>query len=315
MLEPTVATEIVERPPGFVAPDLSPSGLVLQPEELAEGVFALMANRPPKDNNGLIVGDRCALVVDSGITPAVAAQIQQHAAALTDKPIRYLANTTFHGDHTFGNAAFDDDVVVVSSAKNKAAMTDLGDEKHARQESMYGDRSLDTVLRWRLPDLVFDRRLEIDLGGRMVELWHFGPGNGPGDTIVYVPDVKLAWTGNFLVPAGVAPMLLVGDPLRYAATVRAMRQALDIEKFVPGHGFIADAERASRWLIGYLEGLAAEVSRRYRGGQTEDTILTEAIFDGGLTLPVTHAAASAVAALNQSLHRLNVLTTYRILTN
>lgn len=314
MPEPTFAREIVERPPGFVAPDLSPSGLVLQPEELADGVFALLANRPPKDNNGLIVGDRCALVVDSGITPAVAAQIQRHAAALTDKPIRYLANTTFHGDHTFGNAAFDDDVVVVSSAKNKAAMTDLGDEKRARQESMYGDPSLDTVLRWRLPDLVFDRRLEIDLGGRTVELWHFGPGNGPGDTIVYVPDVKLAWTGNFLVPAGVAPMLLIGDPLRYATTVRAMRQALDIEKFVPGHGFIADAEQASRWLIAYLEGLATGVSRRHQDGQTEGAIRSEVGFEGVLDLPGSHAAAPAVAALNQSLHRLNVLTTYRSLT-
>lgn len=314
MPETSIVTEIVERPPGFVAPDLSPSGLVLQPEELADGVFALMANRPPKDNNGLIVGDRCALVVDSGITPAVAAQIKQHAGALTDKPIRYLANTTFHGDHTFGNAAFDD-VVVVSSARNKAAMTDLGDEKRARQESMYGDRSLDTVIQWRLPDLVFDRRLEIDLGGRTVELWHLGPGNGPGDTIVYVPDAKLAWTGNFLVPAGVAPMLLIGDPLQYADTVRAMRQTLDIEKFVPGHGFIADAEQACEWLVGYLENLAAEIGRRHRDGHSEDTILTELDFEGGLDLPGTHAAAPAVATLNQSFHRLNVLTTYRSLTD
>jgi hypothetical protein len=55
---------------------------------------------------------------------------------------------------------------------------------------------------WRTPDVVLDRFTEIDLGSQVVQLWHFGPGNGPGDTIVYVPDTQVAWTGNFIGPAG-----------------------------------------------------------------------------------------------------------------
>lgn len=83
--------------------------------------------------------------------------------------------------------------------------------------------------------------LEIDLGGRTVQLWHFGPGNGPGDTLVYVPDARVCWTGNFLGRAGIAPMLLIGDPIGYLASLRAMRDTLDVERLVPGHGFMADA--------------------------------------------------------------------------
>jgi hypothetical protein len=43
-------------------------------------------------------------------------------------------------------------------------------------------------------------------------LHHFGPGNGPGDAIVYVPDIRTACTGYFLGHAGVAHMLLQGGP-------------------------------------------------------------------------------------------------------
>jgi cyclase len=48
--------EIAERLSGYAGPNLSPVGLTLLPRRLADGVYALMANIPPKDNNGVIVG-------------------------------------------------------------------------------------------------------------------------------------------------------------------------------------------------------------------------------------------------------------------
>jgi len=72
--------EIAERPHGYQGPNLSPVGLTLVPRRLADGVYSLMANTPPKDNNGVIVGTRAMLVVDAGITPNISLQIQEHAA-------------------------------------------------------------------------------------------------------------------------------------------------------------------------------------------------------------------------------------------
>jgi len=92
---------------------------------------------------------------------------------------------------------------VVSSRLNKANMTDLAYEKRVRASNVADDPSvLDEATEWRTPDVVFDAYAEIDLGGRVVELWQFGPGNGPGDTVVHVPDAKVAWTGNFVCAAG-----------------------------------------------------------------------------------------------------------------
>ncbi|WP_245225797.1 MBL fold metallo-hydrolase [Streptomyces smyrnaeus] len=303
-----VVHEMSERPPGFIAPNLSPADLRLQPQELAEGVYALMANEVPKDNNGLIVGTKAALVVDSGITPGIGRHIQEVAAELTDKPVRYLANTTYHGDHTFGNTAFGEEVTVVSSRINKAAMTDLAAEKRLRSESMYGDRSLDHVLTWRKPDAVFDRFCEIDLGGLVVQLWHLGPGNGLGDTVVHVPATKVTFTGNFVLPAGVTPMMLRGDPVSYAHSLRTMRAVLDVETLVPGHGYLGPAEPGVSAWISYLEHLAAAVHRGKEAGVPVEVLCDELPMWG---IQPAAGAPEHFQALVRSLHRLNVLLTYR----
>lgn len=303
-----VAHEMGDRPPGFVAPNLSPDGLRLEPRELADGVFALMANQVPKDNNGLIVGRDAALVVDSGITPAVGRHIRQVAAGLTGKPVRYLVNTTYHGDHTFGNTAFDRDVTLFSSRLNKAAMTDLESEKRLRAESMYGDDSLNTVHTWRKPDVVVDRFCEIDLGGRVVHLWHLGPGNGSGDTVVHVPDANVAFTGNFVLPYGVTPMALIGDPVGYARSLRTMQAVLDVDTIVPGHGFLGPAEPGVSAWISYLENLAAAVQRGREAGVPVEAMYDELPMWGIQPLP---DAPEQYRALVRSLHRMNILLTYR----
>ncbi|MEU6428009.1 MBL fold metallo-hydrolase [Microbispora sp. NPDC046973] len=320
--------ELSERPTGYSGPNLSPSGLRLEPHALADGVHALMATIPPKDNNGLVVGRDAALVVDAGITPEVSGRIQGLVAELTDRPSRFLVNTTYHGDHTFGNMAFPADTVIVSSRANKENMADLGYEKRVRSGNMYGDEALfDAVTRWRTPDVVFDGFAEIDLGGRAVELWHFGPGNGPGDTVVYVPDARVAWTGNLLCHAGTAHMLLQGGPEPYAGTLRRMKDALpDLVTIVPGHGPSGDGHAAIDALLAYLERLHDEVLAAVEAGRTlEDA--TEACTDPwaeGLDPELSaalaryhipqDAARRGMLELCRNLHRLNVLATYRLYT-
>ena len=66
--------EMTQRPQGYVGPNLDPTGLKLEPRKLGDGVYALLANEMPKDNNGIIVGAHAALAVDAGINSAVAAR-------------------------------------------------------------------------------------------------------------------------------------------------------------------------------------------------------------------------------------------------
>jgi cyclase len=308
--------EIADRPEGYVGPDLNPAGLILQPKELAPGVVALLANIPPKDNGGVIYGKRAALVVDAGINSEVAQQIQRLAQQIAPVPVRYLANTTYHGDHSFGNAAFPDDVIVVSSLQNRASMTDLDYEKRIRGNNLRGnDGAIAGVLHWRLPDLSFDRFLQLDLGEMIVELWCFGPGNAPGDTIVYVPSAKVAFTGNFLGHAHVAPMILEGSPGPYIRSLENMRDTIDVKTIVPGHGPPGDASEAIESMISYLRFLEQEVAAARDNGADETAAVASIDVPQTLDLPANAPGFEAIRDLNRNMHRLNVLAAYRALEN
>ncbi|QQO22224.1 MBL fold metallo-hydrolase [Bradyrhizobium diazoefficiens] len=174
--------EIQERPVGYVGPNLDPGGVRFRTRRLGSSVYAILARPMPRDNSGLIVGDDAALMIDAGINGDVARRLQRIAARLTDKPLRYLVNTNYHGDHTFGNFAFPPSVEIIAHRLTAEAMNDLAAEKRIRSGNLKGhEAAIADVTVWRRPDRVFDDRLDVDLGGRVVQLWHFGSGNTPGD--------------------------------------------------------------------------------------------------------------------------------------
>src|SRR5690349_12700173 len=200
--------EMLERPNGYIGPNLNPEGLTYRARAFAPGVYALLASPMPCDNSGLIVGSDAALLIDAGINAETAQKLQQWAARLCDQPLKYLVNTNYHGDHTFGNYAFNAEVEIIAHRNTANSMKDLAYEKKVRQRNLFGhDEQVADVTYWRKPDRVFDDRLDIDLGGRIVELHYFGPGNTPGDTIVYLREQRLAWTGNFVGHKRILPML------------------------------------------------------------------------------------------------------------
>jgi glyoxylase-like metal-dependent hydrolase (beta-lactamase superfamily II) len=91
-------------------------------EKLAEGVYAIRHNSAtpdwPHGNTGVVVGDNGVLVVDATYLPSRARMDIALIRTVTDKPVRYLVNTHWHGDHTHGNGVYREmfpDVVIVSS--------------------------------------------------------------------------------------------------------------------------------------------------------------------------------------------------------
>src|SRR5438093_4701349 len=77
-------------------------------EKIAEGVYYATATGAmvTGSNNVVIIGDRDVLVVDTGTTPAAARAFIEDLKALTAKPVRYVANTHMHYDHTNGNQVY-----------------------------------------------------------------------------------------------------------------------------------------------------------------------------------------------------------------
>ena len=122
----------------------------------------------------------------------------------------------------------------------------------------------------RRPDIVFDDFLQIDLGGKVVELHYFGPANTPGDTITYVPEAKVAWTGN--MTGGNLIVSLESDAPTYMNSIARFAQALEVETLIPAHNPISGPEL----LGGYMQYLS-DVTQAVRGAHSAGWTLTEAM--------------------------------------
>ena len=296
-----------QAPAGFVPPPLHPRGVELQTQRLADGVYALMSTRPPVDNSGFVVGERGVLVIDSHINAAMARQIQAAVREVTEKPILFLVNTNYHGDHTFGNDAFPAETLIVAHENTAQGMRDFAGEKAFLLAAVENDASVFGDANLRLPDVVFDDTLRIDLGGKLVELHHFGRGNTTGDTVVYVPSAHAAWTGN-LVVGGIVPPIFEGGTREYLATISRFAQTLDVHTIVPGHGPLSDRSALSGYMT-YLNELIGSVRGSISAGR-DAAQTVEALPLDDKYLPPPSPATAALVPVIRGFHRLNVQVTY-----
>ena len=276
-IEPGNSAQVWNAPDGFIPPPLHPGETKLRTKELAPGVYALLSDKPAVDNSGFVVGERGVLVIDAHINGAMARQIQQAVRRVTDKPILYLVNTNFHGDHTFGNYAFPAATRIVAHRATAERMRRFEHEKRFLLTALENDATVLADVRLRLPDMVFDDSLRLDLGGRVVELYHFGAGNTPGDTVVYVPGAKAAWTGNLVVGEGTIPPLFEGGAETYLQTIARLVSRLELKTIVPGHGAPTSGAILGRYL-GYLGELIHSVRAATWDGKTlEETLASLAL--------------------------------------
>ena len=265
------------------------------------------------DNSGFVVGEHGVLVIDAHLNGAMAGQIQTAVRQVTNKPILYVVNTNYHGDHTFGNYAFPQETLIVAQQKTAESMRDFEREKQFLLPIVDNDPTVFGDVRLRLPDLVFDQYLELDLGGRVVELYHFGHGNTPGDTVVFMPEARIAWAGNLIVGEGSIPFLIEGGAGAYLETMAKFTHTLEVGKIIPGHGLLTSGAILGRYLP-YLSELIESVRKAIRAGHSlEEAIATTPLGQQyrqdvfGSDSPW----AAKFAAFRAGVHRWNVWQTYQ----
>lgn len=296
-------------PPGFIPPPVNPAGATLSRVALGEGVYAIVSDRPPVDSAGFVVGDDSVLVIDAHLNERMAGQILTLVREVTDKPIAYLVHTNFHGDHTFGNTAFPESTTIVAHAKTAHGMADFASEYIVMHSAVRGDKAVLPTRAPRLPTLTFETSLTIDLGGRTVQLHHFGPANTPGDTIVYEPETRTAWTGNFILGKKLVPLMLDVGAGPYLEALSAFARELDVKTIVPGHAPPTDASVTGEWLA-YLNEMLVTVRQAIADGDTLDQLL-EAYTLNDKWIPGADTPFAPIRPVMQGFHRLNIAQTYR----
>ncbi|HEY5423069.1 MAG TPA: MBL fold metallo-hydrolase, partial [Ilumatobacteraceae bacterium] len=195
-------------------------------------------------NAGLIIGDGASLLVDTLFDLRLTQRMLDAMAPMTaSAPIGQVVNTHANGDHCYGNILVDDAEIIATAATaeemhevpaallaglNKAP-GDVGD----LFRSFFGEFEFDGI-EMRLPDRTFEGHLDIEVGGRRIELIEVGPAHTKGDTLAYVPDARTIYTGDILFIGG-TPIVWAGPLGNWVAACDLML-GMDVEVVVPGHG-------------------------------------------------------------------------------
>jgi cyclase len=223
--------------------------------ELAPGVHAYV--QPDGgwclSNAGFVSDGASTLLVDTAATER-RARLLRDALPATGAPMpSYVVNTHHHGDHTYGNSLFAAGAEIIGHAASEKAQLATGHELHAIwPEVDYGEVPVTP------PTLTYEDSMELEAGGTRVRLIHPGPAHSVGDTIVWLPERRIVFTGDLVFNGG-APFVAVGSLSGSLRALNLLRE-LDAEVVVPGHGKVCDPEvfDTVESYLHYVTVLAAE---------------------------------------------------------
>ena len=172
----------------------------VQPHEVARGVYVIPDGRVPLvPNVGIVVGERAALVVDTGMGLANGRRVLAKARSLTDVPL-VLTITHFHPEHGYGAMVFADEGVRI--VYNRSQQEELAAKGQAYLDMFrtFGDAVAEQLegVEFVAPDELYDDRMTLDLGGISAELLHFGLAHTRGDQVVFLPEQRLLFAGDLL---------------------------------------------------------------------------------------------------------------------
>jgi cyclase len=214
-------------------------------------------------------------VIETMLNATLANQVLDSVKKLTDKPIRYVVNTVYHGDHYYGNFLFPSSATIIMHSESKRYIDQKFEQDRKFMTNLMGKEVGIEDVKPRAGDIMVDHDTTIDLGGRTVELKVFGLGQTKGDLFVWLPKEKIFFTGNAILAEKPAiPWLLEGNHDVSLETMRKIKAFLPADTvIVPGHGRPTTVEASLDYFIGYLETLDREVRAAVANGLSlEDTV-------------------------------------------
>jgi glyoxylase-like metal-dependent hydrolase (beta-lactamase superfamily II) len=245
-------------------------------DRLSAHAYAYTAEGDP--NTGIVVGDDAVMVIDTQATPVMAQDVIRRIREVTDKPIRYVVMSHYHAVRVLGASAYQPEHVIASrDTYDLIVERGAQDMKSEIERFPRLFRAVESVPGLTWPTMVFEKRLTLMLGSLQVDLLQLGRGHTKGDTVVWLPQEKIMFSGD-LVEFGATPYC--GDAYLndWPATLDAIA-ALGPQKLVPGRGAsLVTPEAVKEGLDGtrmFVTAMYEHVRRGARDGKDLRTVYRE----------------------------------------
>jgi glyoxylase-like metal-dependent hydrolase (beta-lactamase superfamily II) len=243
--------------------------------QLAPGVYSRQGDRDRRQpaNTSWVVFRDYVVVIDAN-TPWGIREILPEIRKTTDKPIRYVFDTHYHWDHTWGNSVMADAGAVIVCSQDCAQELQTKGKAEWDRNPTSGEYSL-TAYRMEGPAVAFGDFLAFDDGQRRLELRKMGPAHTIGDAVAYLPHEQILFTGDLCVSWKSGNNL--GDrDANHQHWVQALNQMANwnVKTVIPGHGG-PGTPATLRAQSAFIDDLWKQVSAGKRAGKTPDQLIRE----------------------------------------
>src|SRR5262245_15291706 len=184
-------------------------------------------------NIGASVGDDGIVIVDDEFLP-LADKIEAALKGITDKPVKVVLNTHWHGDHTGGNPHFGEKAPIVAQENVRKRLVTGGKTRFG--ETKPAEKSA-------LPIITFEDTVSVHLNGEDIRAIHFPHGHTDGDSVIFFTQSNVVHMGDDFFNGGMFPFIDIdsGGSVQgmIAGDEKVLAEVPDDVKIIPGHGPLA----------------------------------------------------------------------------
>src|SRR2546423_14723905 len=225
------------------------------------------------------IGEDGIVMVDDQFAPlAEKIQASLKNLGITDKPVRFVINTHYHGDHTGGNAPFSNagsTVIAQDNVRKRLVEGGVaGNGGSIKMENKPGEKAA-------LPIITFEHDVTVHLNGEDIRALHFPAGHTDGDSIIFFPKNNVVHMGDDFVRYGF-PFIDVSSGGSVQGMIAAMEKATaqlppDV-KVIPGHGALSNLDDV-RAFTKMLKETSAVVQKALDAHKTLEQMKQEKILE------------------------------------
>ena len=219
-------------------------------------------------NIGVSSGVDGTFIIDDQFAP-LSAKIVTAIRSVTDKPVKFVFNTHWHGDHTGGNENFGNAGAIIVAHDN------VRRRMSAEQFIAAMNQKVPAAPHAALPVVTFSDAVTFHLNGDSIAVMHVGPAHTDGDAVAYFVKANAVHMGDVFnntgLPfidrssGGISAGFITAADLVYNMTNEQTR-------IIPGHGQVTDRNRLKAWRDAIVT-VRERVAREVKGGQTIEQVL------------------------------------------
>jgi cyclase len=224
------------------------------------------------------VGEDGIVIVDDQYAPlAEKIRAALHDIGVTDKPVRFVINTHYHGDHTGGNLSFSSTATIIAQDNVRKRLEAGGSGGNGG--SVHFDNP--PAAKGALPIITFEKDVTVHLNGEDIRALHFPSGHTDGDSIIFFPKANVVHMGDDFVRYGF-PFIDIDSGGSVQGMIAAIEKVIpqlppDV-KVIPGHGALSNLDDV-RAFLKMLKETTAAVQKALDAGETLDQMKQARILD------------------------------------